>query len=136
MNPFDVWDKSCELCGKGTAIFTIDKQLHGEYRRLHVCQKCKDKHERDLELCRSNFQTQFGEPEPKKNTYNWIKVEDALPETSDSVLVYTDRGHKYIGYYVNEYWCCDSQVSAFAYRMTDKWSGEVTHWMPLPDDPV
>lgn len=137
MNPFDIWDKSCELCGKGAAVFTIDKQLHGEYRRYHVCQKCKDQHDRDLELCRSNFQAQFGEPTIKKNTYNWIKVEDGLPEPNTYVILYTDRGLTFVGALDKDNeWYEGNPTQSYGCHVFEEWLGKVTHWMPFPDDPV
>lgn len=67
---------------------------------------------------------------PTINPYEWISVEDRLPETNEDVLVY--RG-KCIGYLVNVY----------TYLGNNKWEDEygywsrtdsdgITHWMPLP----
>lgn len=52
----------CNLCHKyAAAQFVIDRQIGGEYRRLHVCGECKKEHERELAMTRENFQRQFGD---------------------------------------------------------------------------
>lgn len=52
----------CNLCHKFSPVqFVIDKQIGGEYRRLHVCSDCKAQHERDLAMTRENFRRQFGD---------------------------------------------------------------------------
>lgn len=52
----------CELChGTTFALIPISKQLRGHYRNLLVCPACKEQHERELEMCRQNFQRQFGD---------------------------------------------------------------------------
>lgn len=52
----------CALCNKeSNSLTTIDKQLHGEFKRLSVCDDCKKQHERDLEMTRQNFYRQFGQ---------------------------------------------------------------------------
>jgi len=52
---------NCELCGIYGEVEIIDKQFKGEFKRIHVCPKCKKEHERELELTRQNFKRQFGE---------------------------------------------------------------------------
>jgi hypothetical protein len=69
----------------------------------------------------------------------WIKVEDKLPEPFVDVLVYYinktgtifDQDEKY---YAIDRLCTwkDGEIGSFA---TDRFFGNVTHWMILPNPP-
>ena len=52
----------CEDCGKVVdyKLRIIDKQIAGEFKRLHVCVECYITHQKNLEMTRENFQRQFG----------------------------------------------------------------------------
>ena len=52
----------------------------------------------------------------------WISVDERLPQTDEKYLVYTSGGRIYTSYYyiTNTY--------GFEFR-------DVSHWMPLPEDP-
>lgn len=63
----------------------------------------------------------------------WISVKDRLPESayntwSEDVIALTEGGDVFKLANIGGYW---QRTSAFA--MSD--SGEVTHWMPLPEPP-
>ena len=56
---------------------------------------------------------------------NWISVEDELPKNKELVFItdgeYTDTG--FYEYTFDEWQPCE------------KWLGDITHWMPLPQAP-
>lgn len=55
-------DGHCELCGKlAMEMFQIHKQIGGEFKRVCVCPKCLEQHNRELEMTRENFRRQFGD---------------------------------------------------------------------------
>lgn len=67
----------------------------------------------------------------------WIKCSERLPDQIDwdgsatvNVLIATDAGNVQIGFYetTEEFWCDDLG------DMIDT-GEEVTHWMPLPENP-
>jgi hypothetical protein len=70
---------------------------------------------------------------------NWIKVTDRLPE--DNGTYYVHPYGKYSGCFA-EFWPFDDFKQHK--KNTFEWTNEddstfqvmVTHWMPLPDDPV
>lgn len=51
----------CDLCGKLSGLTLIHKQIGGAFHRKMVCKKCYDEHQKELEMCRQNFQRQFGD---------------------------------------------------------------------------
>lgn len=61
MNTEKYSPKYCAVCSERLATKIISKQIHGEWHRLMVCEECGEKHERELEMTRSNFKIQFGE---------------------------------------------------------------------------
>lgn len=65
---------------------------------------------------------------PTVNPYEWISIEDRLPENDEPVLVYKAR-------------CNDAYANMeTAYFDYGRWMGvvgeNVTHWMPLPAPPT
>jgi len=56
----------------------------------------------------------------------WISVEERLPETETSVLVFTERG------YIFSSWASNEDVFWFYNEDEDD---RVTHWQPLPEPP-
>lgn len=70
----------------------------------------------------------LGEPEELQRKPEWISVEDRLPEVDET-------GYTYVLV------CMDDEFITTADFTTDEsfglWedSGEVTHWMPLPEPP-
>lgn len=65
----------------------------------------------------------------------WISVKDELPDYRENVIVFTeghiDVGHLARGRYGSLWWERDS-VNAWKDNEVLK---DVTHWMPLPDEP-
>ena len=65
---------------------------------------------------------------PTVNPYEWISIEDRLPENDEPVLVYK---YKYSEVYGN---------IETAYINNGHWRGSIgeaiTHWMPLPAPPT
>lgn len=62
----------------------------------------------------------------------WISVKDMLPEEHLVVLVFIPIGEfglRSLGYHVNKIWY--NGVT----KITTRFSGEPTHWMPLPEPP-
>lgn len=51
----------CDICKKYGRVFNVFKQWHGEVKSMGLCSECKKEHEKDLEMCRKNFQRQFGD---------------------------------------------------------------------------
>jgi len=62
----------------------------------------------------------------------WISVEDRLPEIAEwsgnRVLVYTEEGSIHTGRY-------EGEVAGDWVDLYND-SGEITHWMPLPEKPL
>ena len=56
----------------------------------------------------------------------WISVEERLPETETSVLVFTERGYIFLSWASNE--------DVFWFYNEDE-DDRVTHWQPLPEPP-
>lgn len=56
----------------------------------------------------------------------WISVEERLPETETSVLVFTERGYIFLS------WASNEDVFWFYNENEDD---RVTHWQPLPEPP-
>jgi hypothetical protein len=72
--------------------------------------------------------------EPTVNPYEWISVEDRLPETNEDVLIY--RG-KRIGCLVNVYTYLGNNEWEDEYGYWSRTDDEsITHWMPLPTPPT
>lgn len=57
----------------------------------------------------------------------WISVEERLPETETSVLVFTERGYIFLSWASNE--------DVFWFYNEDE-NDRVTHWQPLPAPPT
>lgn len=55
----------------------------------------------------------------------WISVKDKLPEFEAEVIVYVKNQGIFFGAYADKVW----------WRTYTKISGQVTHWMPLPEPP-
>lgn len=64
----------------------------------------------------------------------WIPVEERLPESEGTYLVYTERGSVYASHFYAK------KVFRDDYVREPQWSQrgkvKVTHWMPLPEPPV
>ena len=60
---------------------------------------------------------------------NWINVDDKLPATRKTVLIYDEYEGVSTGYYDSDY--AKFRSIEDVYR-----SCNVTHWMPLPEPPV
>lgn len=56
----------------------------------------------------------------------WISVEERLPETETSVLVFTERGYIFLS------WASNEDVFWF---YNEEEGDRVTHWQPLPEPP-
>ena len=61
----------------------------------------------------------------------WISVADRLPGTNVGVLVYTPRLKNIFG----AFYKVDGKWEIFSYRGGEILNDEVTHWMPLPEQP-
>ena len=61
----------------------------------------------------------------------WISVKDRLPRTNVGVLVYTPRLKNIFG----AFYKVDGKWEIFSYRGGEILNDEVTHWMPLPEQP-
>jgi hypothetical protein len=73
------------------------------------------------------------ENSPTVNPYEWISVEDRLPEIYDRVLInYTYEG----GY--NKTICAKYIGGKYGWVIEDDKEGmcKITHWMPLPEPPT
>jgi hypothetical protein len=67
------------------------------------------------------------------NPYEWISVEDRLPEIQQEVLVY--RGHH--SGLMNTYTYCGNNEWEDDYGYWGRTKDEgITHWMPLPTPPT
>jgi hypothetical protein len=90
-----------------------------------------------IETGRLNMQLTKELEEAKSLIPNWTKVEDGLPKVNEHIIIFTDRGHKFSGYFSeSEEWCCSDSLSKKSVVTFEKWIGKVTHWIPFPDDPV
>lgn len=63
---------------------------------------------------------------PTVNPYEWISVEDRLPDEDIRVLVYLDTDRSYTKLDTDR---------RFEGKWV-RWSTDVTHWMPLPSPPT
>lgn len=69
----------------------------------------------------------LAELEAENARYQWISVEDRLPETPDDVLVaYSDGTVTSLCYFKNDNVWMDEYGGVY---------DEITHWMPLPKAP-
>lgn len=59
--------QECQNSFPAEQLSTIYKQIAGETKSLRVCLDCRDKHEKELEMSRQNFQAQFGEKDTPKH---------------------------------------------------------------------
>ena len=66
----------------------------------------------------------IGDVERQQERFRWIPVEERLPPNSRKVLLYTDRGAVFRGYYdhVHQSWRTTKTVN-------------ITHWRAMPDGP-
>jgi hypothetical protein len=71
------------------------------------------------------------EDAPTVNPYEWISVEDRLPEEKINCLVYYKHA------YCNNdgYWAIGMSFYDGSKFQID-WMYKVTHWMPIPEPPV
>ena len=66
----------------------------------------------------------------KQSVGEWISVEERLPEDETPVLVFTEKGSFYVGYYYKAV-----TNPCFTGFYADSCKRNVTHWMPLPEPP-
>lgn len=59
----------------------------------------------------------------------WISVEERLPESFETVLVFCDTG-------VRKFQCVSEMIEPNGKRWSAVCGFRVTHWMPLPEPPV
>lgn len=91
----------CQECQNSFPVeqlSTIYKQVAGETKPLRVCPDCREKHEKDLELSRQNFQAQFGEKDTPTHhvclerdsvTIDIHKIiDDAMEKKDRSVMIF------------------------------------------------
>lgn len=104
--------QECQNSFSSDELFTIAKQVGGQTKLLRVCVDCKEKHEKDLELSRQNFQAQFGEKavlhidDGGKATITPVIdihkiIDDAMEKKDRSVMLYI--GENGTSVYVNPY---------------------------------
>ena len=62
--------------------------------------------------------------ERDRKRFRWISVKEALPPSNRKVLLYTDRGAVFRGYYDHVHQC---------WRTTK--TVNITHWRAMPDGP-
>jgi len=59
--------------------------------------------------------------------FEWISVEDALPDVDDTVIAYNDCGEVGLASY-------DKRYEEAEFHSTSRWDmGRVTHWLPMPE---
>jgi len=60
----------------------------------------------------------------------WIPVSEMLPEIDKEVLIYDGYREMVVGWLEGFH-----RYKYFRFR-DERWHGEVTHWMPLPEPPI
>jgi Protein of unknown function (DUF551). len=63
----------------------------------------------------------------------WISVKEGMPAECASVLVSNEGGAVANMYYDDGKWFADGFLSSKIPNIA--YTGEITHWMPLPDPP-
>ena len=102
-------------------------------RLIDADRMANDKYPYNLNHCGALDIAEWVKNQPTVNPYEWISVEDRLPEIQQEILVY--RGYhsglmNTYTYFGNNEWEDD-----YGYWGTTDNEG-ITHWMPLPTPPT
>lgn len=90
----------CDECQKVTPsdeLKLIYKQEGCEFHAKYVCPGCAIEHEKHLEMCRQNFQAQFGEKPSKESSKPATDVDihkiidDAMAKKDRSVTIFINK---------------------------------------------
>lgn len=131
----------CKISFEENELFSIHRQIGGEFRRINVCAACKEQHEADLERTRQNFQTQFGgndTPVVSAGTDKTVDIhkiiDDAMEKKDRTVNIYISEHGTSI--YVAPHkdgrpeWIVKKDLNGYYCPECDGWSRTTVQYCP------